>query len=97
MICHSAIATDRPLIKTVTEMEARHRDISWQLVYGYSAQAHVCFNHAPHLRAKVECSTCHGKVASQATAERGVDLNMGFCVNCHRSNNPSNDCLTCQF
>ena len=97
MICHSAIATDRPLIQKITEMEAQHRDISWQRVYGYSTQAHVRFNHAPHLRAKVECSTCHGNVASQTTAERVVDLNMGFCVNCHKGKHAPNECLTCHF
>jgi len=30
-------------------------------------------------------------------AERNIDLNMGFCVNCHRQKNAPNDCLTCHF
>jgi hypothetical protein len=30
-------------------------------------------------------------------AERVVDLNMGFCVSCHKAKNASNDCLTCHF
>jgi len=97
MICHSAIATDRPLIQKITALEAQHLDLSWQRVYGYSAQAHVRFNHAPHIRAKVECSTCHGDIAHQTVAQRNVDLNMGFCVNCHRDRKVSNDCLTCHY
>ena len=72
-------------------------DLAWQRVYGYTNQVHVRFNHAPHIRANVDCATCHGNVAQQTVAERNVDLNMGFCVNCHRQKQASNDCLTCHF
>jgi formamidopyrimidine-DNA glycosylase len=97
LICHAAIATDRPIIQTITELESKGVDLAWQRVYGYAPEAHVRFNHAPHIRAGVECSTCHGNVGRQKVAERVVDLNMGFCVNCHKSKNASNDCLTCHF
>ena len=63
-------------------------------MYGYTQQAHVKFNHAPHIRAKVECSTCHGNIAQQTVAQRNVDLTMGFCVNCHREKKAPTDCLT---
>ena len=55
------------------------------------------FNHAPHIRAKVDCATCHGNIAEQTVAQRNVDLTMGFCVNCHNEKKASNDCLTCHF
>jgi cytochrome c7-like protein len=97
MICHESIAVDRPLIKTVADYARRGIDISWQRVYGYSAEAHVRFNHAPHIRANVDCATCHGDLAKQTVAERSVDHNMGFCVNCHREKKASNDCLTCHY
>ena len=97
LICHAAIATDRPIIQQITELESKGVDIAWQRVYGYTHEAHVRFNHAPHIRAGVECSTCHGNVGRQTVAERVVDLSMGFCVNCHKSKNASNDCLTCHF
>ena len=51
-------------------------DFAWQRVFGYPAQSHVRFNHAPHIRAKVECSTCHGNIAQQtrrATKRRSED------------------------
>jgi len=57
----------------------------------------VRFQHAPHIRAKVDCTACHGDVANQTVAERVVDHNMGFCVNCHRQKGASNDCLTCHY
>lgn len=97
MICHAAIATDRPIIQQVAAYQDKGLDIPWQRVYGFTAESHVRFNHAPHIRAKVGCSTCHGDVASQAVAERVVDHNMGFCVTCHTSKNASNECLTCHF
>ena len=97
MICHNTIATDRPRIKQITQMREKGIDLAWQRVYGYTEQAHVRFNHAPHIRAKVECSTCHGNIAEQTVAQRNVDLTMGFCVNCHREKNAPTDCLTCHF
>jgi hypothetical protein len=97
MICHEAIATDHPIIKAITESQSKGVDLAWQRVYGYAAQSHVRFNHAPHIRAGVDCATCHGAVAQQTVAERVVDLNMGFCVNCHKTKNASNDCLTCHY
>ena len=97
MICHDAIAVDRPRIKQITAMRAQGRDLAWQRVYGYPATAHVRFNHAPHIRAQVECATCHGNIGEQTVAQRNVDLNMGFCVTCHSARNASIDCLTCHF
>ena len=97
MICHSQIATTKPLIKQVTAYSDKGIDIPWQRVYGFAHEAHVRFNHAPHIRAKVDCATCHGQLKDQTVAERVVDHTMGFCVNCHRQNNASNDCLTCHF
>ena len=97
MICHAAIATDRPLIKQITEMEAKKIDLAWQRVYGYAHESHVRFNHAPHIRAGVDCTSCHGPIGEQTVAQRNVDLSMGFCVNCHEQRKVSNDCLTCHF
>ena len=97
MICHSQIATDKPLIKQVTGYADKGVEIPWQRVYGFTREAHVRFNHAPHIRASVDCKTCHGDLAAMTVAERAVDHNMGFCVNCHKQKNASNDCLTCHF
>jgi hypothetical protein len=97
MVCHNTIATDRPRIKQLTAMRERGEDFVWQRVYGYTAQAHVRFNHAPHIRAEVPCTTCHGNIGEGTVARRNVDLNMGFCVNCHNEKKASVDCLTCHF
>lgn len=97
MICHNTIATDRPRIQRITAMREQGIDLTWQRVYGYPAPAHVRFNHAPHIRAKVECATCHGNIAAQTVAERNVELSMGFCVACHNERKASVECLTCHY
>jgi hypothetical protein len=97
MICHAAIATDRPRIQQLAALEKEGLDLAWQRVFDYANEAHVRFDHAPHLRAKVECSTCHGAIAQQTVAQRNVNLTMGFCVNCHTERQASNDCLTCHY
>ena len=97
MVCHAAIATDTPRIQQITALADQGLDLTWQRVYGYAPSAHVRFNHAPHLRAGVDCSTCHGAIADQTVARRNVNLNMGYCVTCHRASHASNDCLTCHY
>lgn len=97
MGCHASIATDKPIIQQITAQQEKGLDLAWQRVYLYSPQAHVRFNHAPHIAAKVECSTCHGDIANQTVAQRNKDLDMGFCVTCHREKNAPNDCLTCHY
>jgi hypothetical protein len=97
MICHSQIATDRPLIQQIAQMQEKGLDFAWQRVYDYPRSAHVRFEHAPHIRAGVNCSTCHGDQKQQTVARRMVNMDMGFCINCHREKQASNDCLTCHY
>ena len=97
MTCHQVVATDKPEIKKMAALFARGEDISWQRVYDYSPTAHVKFNHAPHIRAKVDCMTCHGDMRQRTVAVRTVDMNMGFCINCHKLRKVSVECQTCHF
>ena len=97
MICHEAIATDKPRIQQITALRDKGLDLAWSRVYAYLPESHVRFNHAPHIRNKVECATCHGNIAEQTIAQRNVNLTMGYCVNCHRERSAPTDCLTCHF
>jgi hypothetical protein len=97
MTCHDAIATDRPRIQQLAAIRDSGRDLAWQRVFSYHPEAHLKFNHAPHIRAQVECATCHGNVAEQTVAQRNVNMTMGFCVNCHNENNAPTDCTVCHF
>ena len=80
MTCHQVIATDKPEIKKLAAYRARGEDIPWQRVYGFEPSAHVKFNHAPHIRAGVDCATCHGDMTKATVAERKVNHTMGFCI-----------------
>src|SRR5258707_4135895 len=97
MICHSQIATDKPLIKQVTGYSEKGIEIPWQRVYGFTREAHVRFNHAPHIRASVDSATCHGDVANQTVAERSVGHNMGSCVNGTKRKQARKDGRPCRY
>jgi len=97
MMCHQVIASDRPEIKKIAAYQARGEDIAWARVYDYSPTAHVKFNHAPHVRAGVQCSACHGDMAQQTVAVKAVNLTMGYCLDCHKQRQAPTDCLTCHF
>ena len=98
MTCHSDIgdAAD-PRIQSLRAHAMRGEDVAWQRVYGFVEESHVRFNHAPHVRAEVDCATCHGDLTQMTVAERVVDHTMGFCINCHKEKKASNDCLVCHF
>jgi hypothetical protein len=95
--CHVNTATEHPEVKKILAYQERGEDIPWQRVYGWNDEAHVRFNHAPHVRANVECASCHGNVAGMRVAERVVSHTMGFCVDCHKQRAVSNDCQTCHY
>ncbi len=98
MSCHEDIGDPADSrIQTLRAHAARGEDMAWQRVYGFIEESHVRFNHSPHMRAQVECATCHGDVTAMAVAERAVDHTMGFCINCHRDKQAPVDCLTCHY
>ena len=98
MSCHEDIgdAAD-PRIQALRDHAKRNEDMAWQRVYGFVEESHVRFNHAPHIRAKVDCANCHGDLTEMTVAQRVVDHTMGFCINCHKQKGASNDCLTCHY
>lgn len=97
MSCHRDVATDRSEIQLLASYYARSEEPPWQRVYGWSPEAHVRFNHAPHIRAEVACATCHGNLGAMEAAERVVDHTMGFCVDCHTERQASLDCVACHY
>jgi len=97
MACHETIATDKHEIQKLAAYQQRGEDIPWQRVYDYYPSAHVKFHHAAHVRAAVECQTCHGDMAQQTVAVRAVNMTMGFCLDCHKRMKASMDCITCHY
>ncbi len=97
MLCHAKIATGNAEVKKVADYAAARREIPWERVYGFDPGALVKFQHAPHIRAGVQCARCHGDMTQAATAQPLVKHNMGTCLSCHRQNHASEDCATCHY
>ena len=66
MGCHRITAADRPEIKKLAEFAARQEPIPWARVY--KVPEFTYFPHKAHIRAEVECQTCHGPVETMTTA-----------------------------
>jgi hypothetical protein len=95
--CHATSQVEHAEITKVKEYFEKGQDIPWQRVWGWVEESHVRFNHAPHVRQGVECSTCHGDVSEMTVATRTVAHTMEFCVSCHRQRGASDDCVTCHY
>jgi predicted CXXCH cytochrome family protein len=55
----------------------------------------VFFQHWPHIRAEIQCQTCHGPVETMDRMQQVKVLTMKFCVSCHRQKQASIDCAVC--
>ncbi|HMG35168.1 MAG TPA: cytochrome c3 family protein [Blastocatellia bacterium] len=95
MVCHSSIKTESAEVQKLAAFAERSEQPPWRRVYWFEQDADVFFTHKPHLRAGIECSSCHGEVGQAHRVRREVDQTMGWCIDCHRSRNASVDCYTC--
>ena len=102
MSCHSVIKAESPAVEEIKAYFDRSEEIPWRRIYQMPESADVHFNHRRHAAAQIECSVCHGEVASQDRLKIEVDHTMGFCVRCHvahqekfRDPRLAADCATC--
>ncbi len=93
--CHLFVGRDKPEVKKLMGYWERREPIPWVKVH--DLPDHAYFPHKMHINAEVACQVCHGDVASMAKIQRVASLKMGWCLNCHRSNNASIDCWTCHL
>ncbi len=95
--CHS----DQPLSesgeeKKLLQFVSSQTVIPWKQVY--NVPNHVFFSHRRHVtRGRVECKACHGDIKEFTTpvSSQFLQTTMENCMQCHRENNVSNDCLSC--
>lgn len=95
MECHKTAAIDRPEVQKLLKYWEDKEPIPWVKVHGFRQNANVLFRHKPHIRAGVDCATCHGDMKVVKEVRQVVNLKMGFCVSCHRANAAPTDCWTC--
>lgn len=62
----------------------------------------VHFTHVGHIRAGIDCATCHGDLSDMTVAEARSGQNMGWCLECHQQMRPDDwvrlsDCSLCHY
>jgi hypothetical protein len=50
-----------------------------------------------HIKAGLECQTCHGPVETMPVLRRESSLQMGWCINCHKERRVRVDCAVCHY
>ena len=94
-------------IRTLKEHWEKQTPIEWVQVY--RLPEYVKFQHQAHLRKGVACQTCHGQVQEMDKVFLNPDtkwwpwllptktLEMGWCIQCHRANGATQDCVACHY
>ncbi len=93
MFCHTVVGRDNPEVELLVAYWEQNEAIDWVRVH--RVPDHVRFVHEAHILAGLDCSTCHGQVATMTVVKQVENLNMGMCMGCHREKGASLDCATC--
>ncbi len=99
--CHQQIPIKNADQQKLADAVAADQPIAWVPVA--IMPDFVYFNHRPHIAAGLNCETCHGEISRMTVAEPQKGMNMGWCLDCHRSKaagDPAKltrltDCATC--
>lgn len=86
MNCHHVVLRDSPKLEPVVASASSGRPIEWIRIHNLPGYAY--FDHRPHLRAGVGCSTCHGRIDRMEVVAQAEPLSMGWCLDCHRDPDP---------
>ena len=107
MGCHSQFGQDLEGVQILKKFWDEKQTVPWEQIH--RLPEHVQFKHNRHVAAGVACQTCHGPVQEMDKVHMTSDtiwwpwllpskkLEMGWCINCHRENQASQDCLTCHY
>lgn len=95
MNCHKLVKTDSPHIQKLTELYNQGKPIPWIKVHDLPEFTY--FNHQRHIARGVKCQKCHGEVEQMEKVKQVAPMTMGWCVNCHRQQDPPapTSCDTC--
>ena len=83
--CHLYLMNvkEKPGVKQLFEYWEKQESIPWARVYYLPQFAQ--FKHHPHVRAGLDCQTCHGPVQEMDVVSLNQDLKMNWCIGCHRN------------
>ena len=83
MNCHTLVARDKASLEPIRSSASSGQPMMWVRVHKIPDYAY--FPHAPHLRAGVGCSSCHGNVKAMERIQQVQPLSMSWCLDCHRN------------
>ncbi len=83
MGCHLVIKAESPRLALVREAYETGKPLEWRRVHKLPDYVH--FNHARHIRAGIDCASCHGPVERMGVVSQVSPLSMGWCLDCHRN------------
>jgi hypothetical protein len=86
MNCHHLVKRDSELLAPIRASMTSGRPMQWVRVHNLPGYAY--FDHRPHLRAGVGCSTCHGRIDQMEVVTQAQPLSMSWCLDCHRDPDP---------
>ena len=82
MTCHSQIWLHAPVLQPIRTSWATQVPSQWNRVH--DLPDYVYFDHSIHIAKGIGCSTCHGDVSQMPLERRVVNLQMRWCIDCHR-------------
>ena len=91
--CHRFIKVDSVEVAKLVAWSDKGERIPWVPVY--RVPDYVFFGHAPHVKAGLECASCHGPVATRDVLMKEVSTSMTACLDCHRRTDAPRTCVAC--
>jgi len=94
-------------IRTLKQHWENREPIEWIQIH--RLPEYVQFQHRAHLNKGIDCTECHGAVAEMDKVYLVPDtkrwpwllptkkLEMGWCIDCHRKNEATQDCYACHY
>jgi len=93
MTCHQNAAKDRPGVQKLISYYNKQEQVPWKVIH--KLPDYVYFSHKRHIKAEIDCASCHGEVKAMKKVRQVRSLSMGFCVTCHSAKQAPKDCWTC--
>jgi hypothetical protein len=82
MGCHAQVAAESVNLELVRTSAAEDQPLAWIRVHDLAD--YVYFNHAIHVNQGVGCETCHGRIDQMSVVAKAQNLQMDWCLDCHR-------------
>jgi hypothetical protein len=81
--CHQQIPIKTADQQKLADAVRNNEPIQWVPVF--ILPDFVYYNHRPHIAYGLNCETCHGELSRMTVAQPRHNLNMGWCLSCHRT------------